>query len=999
LVRTALNITEVVVMESVEIRFGVLGPLQVRSGDALLVMPGKRPSVVLASLAMSAGRMVSLETLADHVWGDRLPLSATDSLRSLVSRLRSVVGPAAIQTMAAGYLLDVDPELVDLLRFRRLVEKAARAGDPGKAREVLGEALSLWRGDPLAGLASERLQRDVVPGLVEEHLTALERRVVLDLAAGVHGALVAELRELVGRHPLRESLWGLLITAQDEAGRRADALETYHRLRAELRERLGVEPVGKLRELYHRLLVDPVAASAGAAVVGDERHVAGTETRVGSNELPGDIADFTGRDRELGQLLAAAAPGGGAQTVTISAIDGMAGVGKTTLAVHLAHRLADRFPDGQLFINLHGHTPGHAALEPAAALDNMLRAVGVPGERIPDSLAQRAGLWRSKLSGRRVLVLLDNAATAAQVRPLIPGAAGCLAIVTSRRHIADLDSAHSLSLDILQAPDALAMFTAVVGADRSAAEPAAVAEVLGQCGYLPLAIRIAAARLHARPAWSVRYLATRLADEQHRLAELAAGERSVASAFALSYRHLPPAHQRMFRLLGLHPGTSIDAYLTAALAGVDLREAESVLEDLLDAHLLYQPAPGRYRFHDLLRQYAYDAAIEEENSQDRDQAIHRTLDYYVATTDRVRDHLALKGEHAHIELTYPPAHLPSMDDRSRALAWVEQEHTNLTAIITYVADHQWDRHLCQLSNAVWRSFRIHGHLHDWIDAQERAVVAAERLGDAHVLADMERILGAVYWESGRYPDAIDHCQKALSLYQETGDSRAQAVTLSNLGVCYWKRRQYEQALEHLQRALAAGRSTGSDFAEATIQVNLGLVCLGLARYDEAVGHNERALALYRQADDQRGQGGATSNLGVAHGCLGHSDTALDYHRRAVELLRASGDRVGESDVLNDYAETLRTLGHLDQARDHYRQALELARQMNSRLQQARAHNGIAFTLQDICTATAQDHWQQALAFYTDLGVPEADDIQRTLDNANSRGPVAGAAQAGATSPH
>ncbi|MEY9864279.1 DNA-binding SARP family transcriptional activator/Tfp pilus assembly protein PilF [Catenulispora sp. GAS73] len=967
------------VMETVDIQFGVLGSLQVRLGDAHLVVPGRRPSIVLASLAMSAGRMVTLETLADHVWADQLPLSATDSLRSLVSRLRSVVGPATIQTMAAGYLLDVDPDQVDLLRFRRLLDEAGVADDPGKARDLLGAALSLWRGDPLAGLNSERLQRDVVPGLVEEHLAALERRIRLDLAAGLQCALVAELRELVSRHPLRESLWRLLITAQDEAGRRADALETYHRLRIELRERLGVEPAGDLQALYHRLLVDPTVAPAATSVTHDEAQAPRAEAQISSNELPGDISDFTGRDRELNQLLAAALPGdGNPQTVTISAINGMAGVGKTTLAVHLAHRLADRFPDGQLFVDLHGHTPGNVAMEPAAALDYLLRALGLPSGRIPDSLAQRSGLWRSELSRRRVLVLLDNAATAAQVRPLIPGAAGCLAIVTSRQHIADLDGAHTVSLDVLPEPYALALFTAIVGADRSAAEPAAVAEVLRQCGYLPLAIRIAGARLNARPAWSVAYLAARLADEQHRLAELTAGERSVASTFTLSYRHLPAAHQRMFRLLGLHPGTSIDAYLAAALAGIDLREAESLLEDLLDAHLLHQSAPDRYRFHDLLRQYAHDAAIRDEGSEDRDQAVQRMLDYYVCVTDRVRSHLVMTGGPTLIEPTYPPAHLPSLDDRSSALAWSELERTNLTAIISYAADHGWDKHVCQLSNAVWWFFRIRGYLHDWMDAQHRAVDAAQRLGDAHDVADMERILGVVYWESGQYSAAIDHYQKALVLYRETGDSRAQAITLSNLGLSYWRNGQYERAHEHHQDALICCRDAGgTPHEEAAILVNLALVCWrGLARYDAAIEHADGALNLYRQINDQRGQGGAMSNLGLAHGSLGNSDKALDYHRRAIELVRASGDRVGESDVLNDYAETLRTLGFPDQARDYYRRALEIALKLNSRVQQARAHNGIAFTLRD--TDAAQQHWQQALDIFTDLGLPDADDVRLTL---------------------
>jgi DNA-binding SARP family transcriptional activator/tetratricopeptide (TPR) repeat protein len=971
-------------VETGDIRIRVLGPLQVRSGVARLVLPGQRPSIVLASLAMSAGRMVSLETLAGHVWGEQLPLSATDSLRSLVSRLRLVVGSTAIQTTAAGYLLDVDPDQVDLLRFRRLVDEAGRVDDAGKARELLGEGLGLWRGDPLSGLASERLRRDVVPGLIEEYLSALERRIGLDLAAGLHGALVAELRELVGRHPLRESLWYLLITAQDEAGRRADALASYHQLRTDLRERLGVEPAGELQNLYQRLLIGPIRTRTSTKTAHAETPAPRTSTRVSSHELPGDISDFTGRERELDQLLtAAAASGGDEQAVMITAIDGMAGIGKTTLAVHLAHRLSHRFPDGQLFVDLHGHTPGHVPMDAATALDNLLRAIGVPCERIPQSLTQRVGLWRSELSGRRVLVLLDNAATAAQVRPLIPGAAGCLAIITSRQHIADLDGVRTLSLDVLRVPEAAAMFTAVVGADRSAAEPAAVAEVLRLCGNLPLAIRIAAARLRARPAWTVQYLATRLADEQRRLAELAAGERSVGAAFALSYRNLPPGHQRMFRLLGLYPGTAFDTYLAAALADVDLRVAEALLEDLLDAHLLRQSVPGRYRFHDLLRRYACDIAQSVESSQSRDEAIHRILDYYLCVTERARVHFMVPGNSTRSELTYPPTHMPSLGDRSQALAWSEREQTNVTAIIAYAADHCWYDHACQLSNIVWWFFRLRGGLREWIIAQRSAVEAAERLGEPQTLADMERILGIVCWESGRYADAIRCYQKALALYQETGDLSAQAKTLSNLGLVYFRQGQVEQALEQHQGALLCCQGAdGTPLTEAAIRTNLGLACWGLGRYGEAIEHNLRALDLYQQENDQRGQGGAMSNLGLAHGSLGNSEKALDYHHRAIDLVRASGDHIGESDVLNDFADTLRTLGHLDEARKQYQHALEIAQQRDSRLQQARAHNGIAYTVKD--STTTQHHWKQALDIYTDLGLPEANDIQHALGEAQKR---------------
>lgn len=994
---------------------GVLGPLQVRSADIPVVIPGQRPSIVLASLAVSAGRTVGLRTLAHHVWGEHMPVSPKRSLHSLVMRLRRAVGPAVIRTMPAGYLMDIDPDHVDLLRFRQLVLEAGSAQGAEKARLLLGEALGLWRDEPLAGLDCEAWRHEVLPGLLEEHLAVLERRIDFDLTAGRYGGLVPELRELVSRHPLRETFWRQLITAQDECGLHADALDTYHQLRTELRERLGVDPSRDLQDLYQRLLESPTTAPDGSNVRPHQTHAPAVTSRTppGRNELPRDIADFSGRHRELEQLLAAASPrGDAARTVMISAIDGMAGVGKTTVAVHLAHLLAADYPDGQLFIDLRGHTPEHSPVEPEAALEHLLRAVDVPGESIPAEPARRAALWRAELAGRKVLVLLDNAATADQVLPLIPGTAGCLAVVTSRRRLAELDGAHVQSLDILPEPDAFALFTAVVGADRTAAEPAATAEVLRLCGYLPLAIRIAAARFRARPTWSVEHLAARLRTRQRPLAELDVGERGVGAAFALSYEHLPAALQRMFRLLGLFPGTSFDAYLAAALAQIDLPEAEELLEDLLDAHLLRQPAPDRYQFHDLLRQHAHATAHRDESAESCAMAVHRLVDYYLSVAYLLRghSHIALISPPAAIDPGCPPARLPALADRDQALAWADGERANLGAILAHAAEHGWDEHVCQVANAVWWYFRFRGHLHDWITTQHIAVAAAERLGDTRTQADMERILGVAYWEASRSTDAIHHYEKALDLYRQLGDLGWQSITLSNLGLVHWRHGRYEEALAYHRQALACSRGTDANRREeANILANLGLACWSLGRYEEALEHHEQALDFSRHEGNDRGPGKggpgdrgpgirgpgkggpgkgvlydriqaeALTNLGLVHGSLAHPDKALDYHHQAIEMIRASDDRVGESDFLNDLGETLRTLGQPEQARTQYEQALLGAEQANSRWQQARAHNGLAWTLRTTDPSGARDHWQAALALYTDLDNPEADRIREVLD--------------------
>lgn len=989
--RGALYVAEVAVMGTLDVRIGVLGPLQVRIGDGEVALPGMRPSIVLASLALSAGRTVSPEVLIDHVWGDRLPLSAADSLHSLVSRLRGAVGADVIQTATGGgYRLDVDADQVDLLRFRRQIEEAGRAEDPEKTRHVLNEALELWRGDPLGGLASERLHRDVVPGLVEEYLSALERRIELDLAAGLHSTLIAELRDLVARHPLRETLWRLLIIALDESGRRADALDAYHRLRVDLRERLGIDPAGELQILFQRLLADSTPASADAAEAQGEANAPRprTDTWITSRALPGDIADFTGRDHELDELLAAAGGRDGAgQTVTIAAIDGMAGVGKTTLAIRLAHRLADRFPDGHLFIDLQGHTPGHEAMDPAAALDVLLRAIGVPGERIPGPVAERAALWRSELSGRRVLILLDNAATAAQVRPLIPGAAGVLAVVTSRRRIADLDGATTLSLDVLPAWDALTLFTAIVGEERCAAEPTAVGEVLGLCGHLPLAIRIAAARLRARPAWSVEYLATRLADQQHRLAELSAGERSVAAAFALSYQHLTPAHQGIFRLLGLHPGTSVDARLAAAMATVDPRDAEALLEDLLDAHLLRQPEPGRYRFHDLLRRYAHQTALEADSEAARRTAVARVIDYYTDAVHRTGPYVSPGRAPAPVSLEHPPAAPVHFETQQQALDWLDTERTNLTSTVVHAADQGLDKGSWQLARDLWSFFRLRGHLADWTGTQQTALAAARRLGDSAAEADCLRVLGIASWESARYGEATEYYVQALSRYRAAADLHGECATLTNLGMIHWRLESYAEALDYHRQALAVAHRLPTDpWREASIRIGLGLSLWKTGQLEEALEHTQSAYEAFSAADDARGAGGALSNLSLIHRDLGRFDQALHDMEQALDLMRTSGDRRGEGELLNDLAATHHAMGRFDQAERAHRDALRLAVEVTNRDEEGRAHHGLARTLAASDPQAAVAHWKQALAIYTELAVPRAADVRRELEDFTGKHP-------------
>jgi DNA-binding SARP family transcriptional activator/tetratricopeptide (TPR) repeat protein len=1018
-----------------ELFVGLLGPLEVRRGVLPVVVPRGRAGVVLAVLALSAGRPLSLDVLADSVWGEQFPQSAKASLHSHVMRLRRILGAEFIRTVPAGYLLDLGPDQVDVLRFRRLAAEAAGLRDPVKSRDMLSAALDLWRGEPLDGLRSETLHHDVRTVLAEERLAALQRRIDLDLAAGRHGELVAELRELTSRWPMRETLWGQLITALSGAGRQADALDAYHEVRGLLREQLGVDPSGGLQELYHRILAGAPGADAMADVAGD-LHVppaAGQGRAAGGvpaesdrvmpvpprteggwrarNDLPGDAGDFTGRDRELRELLAVL-PGQDeiAQTVVIAAIDGMAGVGKTTLAVHAAHRVADRYPDGKLFIDLHGHTPERDPADPAAALDSLLRAIGVPGGHIPDSLEARAALWRARLAGRRVLVLADNAASASQVRPLIPGAAGCLVLVTSRRRLTSLDAARMLSLGILPSDDALALFAAVAGADRIAAEPGPAQEVLRLCGYLPLAIRISAARLAARPAWTVSYLAGRLGDQRQRLAELTTADRSVAAALAVSYQQLTPRQQRLFRLLGLHPGPDFDAYLAAAIASMTLAEAGQGLEDLVDAHLLQEPAPGRYRFHDLLRDIAEAAARQEEPDAACSEATGRALDYYLHVAHQADALLRPGRARTSLDLTNPPAWAPPLADQPKALDWCESEHANLLSAISYADTHGRHGHVWRLAASIWFYLYTHNHVQDWIATHRLALAAASRLHDDAAQAETFRQLGIAYWHAGRYTEADVHQQQALGLFRGLGDRAGEATTLGVLGqiqlcagrypcafellraaidiydeindsrgkaftavhVARVHRRlgRYPEALDQLSEALAAFRVMGDSWQEGVILGDLGVVYEYLGRDKEALEHQEMALSLWRRAGDLVGEAGALTGIGNVYRRLGRHDEARDHHHQALTLVRQAGSRYVEAQILNDLGATCSAAGRTDEAVAHHRDALALATRTRNPYEQARAHAGIAHALCRTDPGGARRHRDQALAISTDLGVPE-----------------------------
>ncbi|MGN9907769.1 BTAD domain-containing putative transcriptional regulator [Phytohabitans sp. LJ34] len=747
--------------------FRILGILEIRDDTGQLLTPPRRKQrLLLAVLLLRANTPVSTESLLDLLWPEAPPPSARANLQSYVSDLRRLLhagepaDPPRLHRASGGYQLRAAAEELDAAVFERLAGQGRQALSEQRhapAVEHFAQALARWRGPVLEDLPLPAALQPEVERLEELRMMVLEDSFQARLGLAEPAVLAAELAELTARHPLCERLWAHLMLALYRAGRQADALDAYQRIYRLLDQELGVRPGPALQRLHQQILAaDPTLTPAPSATA----HTSGPV-----RQLPAPPQLFTGRARELAALDQTR----DASTVVISAIDGMAGIGKTALAVHLAHRIADRYPHGQLFIDLHGHTPGMAPREPAEALEHLLRALGVPGPQIPAGLEDRAALYRTRLADQQMLILLDDAATETQVAPLLPGSAGCLVLITSRHRLAGLDHTHTLSLDTLPAPDAASLFVRTAGPGRLRDQPAElVADLVELCGRLPLAIRIAAARLRSHPAWQLSHLVARLSDQQQRLSELEAGQRSVTATLDLSYRHLTGDTQRAYRLLGLHPGPDTDAYATAALLDSTPDHASRLLDQLLDAHLLQEPTPGRYRFHDLVHAHATLTATRDQTESTNRAALNRLLDYYRHTAA-----LAVDAAHPYEpegRPEVPPASTPSPDlqDPAAALGWLDNELPNLLTAARYTAEHGQAEHVLHLSTILHRHLRSRGRYHDAEALHHQALMTARATG--HRVGEMDALagLGHIHRLRGRYTQAADHLEQALRLARATG---------------------------------------------------------------------------------------------------------------------------------------------------------------------------------------------------------------------------------------
>jgi DNA-binding SARP family transcriptional activator/Tfp pilus assembly protein PilF len=936
---------------------GVLGPLTVSVGGRPVALTAGRLRTLLAVLALSVGEPVPTDRLATSVWDDDLPSDPKRSVQIYVTRLRSALGPDAIGTAPGGYVLRTAADRVDAARFVRLLEAAASAPDAGTERAHLLEALGLWRGTPFEDVRSTWLEQVASARLVERYLGAVERRVELDLTDGHHARLVPELRELTVRYPFRERLWGQLMLALYRSGRQGDALEVYLSLYRLLADELGVEPGEPVRELHRQILTaDPALTPPPAA----NTHV---PERV--RQLPVPPPMFTGRTREVADLDRVH----DASTVVISAIDGMAGIGKTALAVHLAHRIADRYPHGQLFIDLHGHTPGIAPREPAQALDYLLRALGVPGPRIPADLEDRAALYRTRLADQKMLILLDDAASETQVAPLLPGSPGCLVLITSRRRLAGLDHTHALSLDTLPAPEAADLLIRTAGEGRLGDEPPdLVAELVELCGRLPLAIRIAAARLRSHPAWSLLHLVQRLRDQQRRLSELEAGQRSVTATLDLSYQHLGAGQQRAYRLLGQHPGPDIDPYAAAALLDSTLDDARRLLDQLLDAHLLQEPTPGRYRFHDLVRAHAALTTLADRAQSTGHAEVHRLLDYYRHTASLAMDAAYLYERERRPQI--PPAGTPTPDlaDPTAALDWLDSERPNLLSTARYAAERGRPEQVLHLSSILHRHLLTRGHYHDAETLHRQALASARAIG--HHAGELTALtgLGHVDRLQGRNAQAADHFQQALHIARVTGHRLGELDALTGLGHIHWRQGRYSESADHYQEASQIARTAGHGVGELDALTGLGHVHLRQARNEQAADHFQQALHIAQAVGYRPGELDTLTALGHLHLRQGRNEQAADHFRQALHIARVTGHRVGELGALTGLGHLHRRLGCNAQAADHFRQALHIARVTGHRVGELGALTGLAHA-----------HWRQG------RNEQAAEDYRRLLDLARESG--------------
>ncbi|MEV6731326.1 MULTISPECIES: BTAD domain-containing putative transcriptional regulator [unclassified Streptomyces] len=915
---------------------------------AKLRLGGTIQERVLVALLLEPGKMLPVSRLVTASWEEEPPATAAHQIRKAVADIRRRIpgGREIVVTEGPGYHVLVTDTQLDLTEFDtrlRTAKEAVAAGRSAQAVEALQTALALWRGPLLSGEGGPVLNTASTV-LEERRLAAAEQLFDLRLGRGEAAELVGDLRGFVQQDPLRETLRGQLMLALYRSGRQAAALEEYAEVRKLLAEELGIDPGPQLAKMYEGILQEsPEMAGVEQPSGAVPLPLPEPEEFKAPAMLPHDLADFTGRSRELQELLHYAR-GEDGQATRIVALDGMGGSGKTSLAVRAAHRLAAAYPDGQIHIDLRGYTPGEQPITTGAALDTLLQALGVPGHRIPEDVIGRAALWRATLIGKRLLLLVDNAADTASIRPLLPTSPGCLVLVTSRARLVDLDGAEWISIDIMAPEESAALVADTVGMRRVAAEPEAAAELARLCGHLPLALRIATARLRNRPRWTLAYLVDRLRDETRRLDELSSGERSVAATLRLSYQALDEESRTAFRILALHPGGDIDVHSAAALLGLGPRDAEDILERLLDVHLVQQPEIGLYTLHDLVRSFAQSLRGEPTARADEG-ALEQLLDYYLTATEAACEILFPGRRHRPTGILESTAELPDFKDVGHTQAWFTREHAALLSVVALAERLGYDRHAVCLTRNIVFQLNARGHLREFADLCRLAVTASRRLGDLALLGVSLSNLGVACWKLGRLDEGVTVVEEGRDVAARMGDRHTEAHSESTLGLYKSLLGRFPEALAHLQRAIACERELASPRAEAESLTALSALYEQWGRHHEAAEAARQAVELARQLDRRGIELVAHTDLAFAHIDLGEYAAADQALALARGLYDESMDQGHVAMALALSADVAQRLEQLEQSSGFAERALALVQAGSSPLRQAKVENVVGRVLQ------------------------------------------------------
>jgi DNA-binding SARP family transcriptional activator len=933
--------------------FKILGPVEVHGSNGRARLGGTKQVALLTGLIVHANRVVPVDRLVEATWGEDPLTAAVAALHTSLFRLRRALSDAEpgggerIVTHSTGYQLRIDPGELDLDVFHEHVKRGRAANAAGRLEEAdsaFQAALDLWRGPALAGVSGRSAQVQA-GSLNETRLAATEEQIDVRLARGDHAALIADLNTLVAAHPLRERLRGQQLLAYYRSGRQADALAAYQEIYRLLGDELGIQPGLPLRHLHEQVLAGDPALEAPSAAATPTISVTGLVPR----QLPADVANFTGREAYLEELdaLLAGEPDAEQPAVLISAIAGIAGVGKTALALRWAHRIANRLPDGQLYVNLRGYAPT-PPMVPTEALALFLRALGVPQAQIPLEQDEQAAMYRSLLADRRTLVVLDNAAAADQVRPLLPGSPTCLVLVTSRddlRGLTALHGAHRLVLDVLAPEEAHTLLTRIVGAERVRADSRAATELARACGYLPLALRIAAAHLASHPHRTVaEYLAELTAG--NRLGQLAIEEdREVAvrASFDLSYQTLEPDASRLFRLLGLLPGPDFSSPAAAALIDSPPEETARLLDRLAAAHLVERHAPGRYQLHDLLRLYAGERAEAEDTPQNREDALGRLFDMYLRTADAAATRLYPGIQHLLRKRAGSEARTLTLTDHTQALVWLDSERPNLVAAIRHAAEHGPKDFTWHVADALAGYFYGRMYRSDWVETAEIGLRTARETGEQVGEAAMLDTLAHAEFSFGNYEKARDYGLRASELYQQAENPAGEAEIHKRLGLAFWPLGQLDESLEHFTRARDLSRRTGNRAGESTALNGMCLVYADRGQFAEMLTHNEEALVIQREIGSRMSEGASLHLKGYAYAELGRFKEALEFVTQALALYQETGFRYNEASTLTCIAAVHRDTGNYPHALEFGHRALILSRELSDTRGESHALSGLAST--------------------------------------------------------